>query len=338
MDPINYPFTAIDLTSEINRLDNVWGMLQQLGLFPGQGVSTTMVEIAMEDGRLKILAAEERGAPGSQGRIDPEKSIILKVPSFPHDETIKPEDLQDRFVFGSNRQQRRSVQTETAKKLARLRQLHALTLEYLRMGALKGEIVDGRNRTIYDLFDVFQIQKKVVYFDFEDDDSDIMGAIEAVLGHMEDHLRGETMDGARAIVSPEFFLKLRQHPKVEKFFLNWQAATALAGRETGDFELGGLRFRSYRATATDMTGASRRFVTADKGHAYPTGTTDAHETYFAPAHHVAMANTLGTEIFVSPEILKHGRGVELHSESNPLPVWKAPELLVELDAGADPGP
>lgn len=326
--PVNYPYNAIQLTTEINRIENQWGRLNELGLFPGEGISTTHVEIAFENGRVRILAAEERGTPGSHGQQDPENSIILKLPHVPHGEVIKPEDLQDKFVFGSRRMQRRSVDTETAKKLASARRHHAITLEFMRMGALKGEIRDGKNRVIYDLFTVFDVTQKEVDFVLGTDTTDVLAKCEEVWDHMQQNLLGETMTGIHALVSREFYNKLRAHPKVEKYFLQWQAAQSIASTVKEPFAFGDITFEPYRAQATDLTGTTRRFIAANDGHAYPTGTMNAHKTFFGPPYHVNFANAVGPDIFVSPKVLDHGAGVELQTQSNPLPIWQIPALLV----------
>lgn len=334
MSGVNYPYTAVDLTAEINRIEDAWSKLRRLGLFPSEGITSRYTEIAREGHKLKILGAAEPGEPGTHGTQDPANSVVLKVPHIPHQEVIKPEDLQDSYVFGTGRQRRKSVQTETARKLARLRRLHSNTLEFLRVGALKGEIRDGYNRLIYDLFNVFNVTKKVVNFELSTDSTDVRAKCHEVVQHMEDNLYGETMDGVRALVSPEFFDKLVTHPNVEKWYQNWAAARGMANLGPNDaFPFGGVAFETYRAASTDLTGATRRFIAADRGHAYPTGTTDAHQTVNAPPYHVDFANTRGPEVFVSPETKEHGKGVELQSQANPLPVWTIPELLVELQAG-----
>lgn len=325
--PVNYPYNAIELTSEINRIENQWGRVNQLNLMPGEGIDTTLVEIAREEGRVRILAAEERGNPGSAGVQDPEDSVILKIPHLPHMEKITPKDLQDKFVFGSGRRRRRSVDTETAKKLAAARRHHAISLEFMRMGALKGQIVEGRGKVLYDLYEVFGVTQKAVDFALGTATTDVLAKCEEVHDHMQQNLLGETMTGVHALVSREFYNKLKSHPNVEKYFLNWQAANSIAGSATQPFPFGDILFEPYRATATNRLGASQRFVAQNDGHAFPLGT-QAGKTVFAPPDHVNFANTMGTEVFVSPEPLKHGKGVELHTESNPLPVWQIPELLV----------
>lgn len=334
MTGVNYPYTAVDLTREISRIEDAWSKLRVRGLFPPQGITSRYTEISREGHQLKILGVAEPGQPGTQGTQDPANSVVLKVPHIPHQEVITPDDLQDSYVFGTGRQQLKSVQTETARKLARLRRLHSNTLEFLRMGALKGEIRDGHNRVIYNLFTVFNVTKKVVNFELSTDTTDVRAKCHEIVEHMQDNLYGETMDGVRAFVSPEFFNKLVTHPNVEKWYQSWAAARSMANLEPDDeFRFGGVTFESYRAASTDLTGTTRRFIEADKGHAYPTGTTEAHQTANAPPHHVNYANTRGPEVFVSPEPRRHGQGVELQSQANPLPLWNVPELLVELQAG-----
>jgi hypothetical protein len=63
---------------------------------------------------------------------------------------------------------------------------------------------------------------------------------------------------------------------------------------------------------------------------YPVGTGSTFATYDGPVHHVGLVNQPGQEIFISPEPLKHGEGVEMKSQSNVLALCRRPELLVEL--------
>ncbi|MBF0251795.1 MAG: major capsid protein [Alphaproteobacteria bacterium] len=328
--PINYPYDSVRLTNEVELIPNEWGLINQLGVFETDRVATTMVEIGMSEGVITVLGAEERGNPGPVGAADDEKSVIVKIPHFPYDEIIKAGDLQDKFVFGSGRQQMRSVDTETQKRLVRIRRRQALTLEFLRMGALKGLILDGRGKTLYNLHTVFGVAKKTVDFKLGTAATDVRDKCEEVYAHIEDNLLGETMTGVEAMVSQEFFAKLVSHPNVEKYYLNYALAQGIAADRLETFQHGGILFRKYRATVTGVDKVSRRLIAADYGHARPTGTMESFKTVFGPPDHVNFANTEGPDIFVSPKVLDHGKGVELHSESNVLPYCARPAMLVEL--------
>lgn len=332
--PINFPYTPIDLTTQVERIPNMYGRLQELNLFPGEGVSTIIVEVAEREGTIVILATEARDGDVPLGAQDTDGSVFLRVPHIPHMEKITPTDLQDKYEIVNGQRVRRGLASETAKKLRRIRMNHGITLEFLRMGALKGLIVDGKNKTVYNLHEVFGRTKKTVFFDLSNAEADIRAKTFEVARHMEDNLHGEVMNGVHALVSKEFFDALIKHANVEKYYLGHAAALGQAGDPRKRFAFGAMVFEEYNAAAADLTKTTRRFIAAGMGHAFPLGTMDTFKTHFAPANHIAMVNTVGTEVFVSPEVLKHGAGVELKSESNPLPICARPELLVELSAAA----
>ncbi|MBE0530244.1 MAG: major capsid protein [Rhodospirillales bacterium] len=328
---VNYPYTAMDLSAEIAIIPNTYGRLNDMNLMPIESGSSTLVEIGFENGVLTILGAAERGQAGPAGAQPTEQSRIVKIPHFPHQEVIKAGDLQDKFVFGSGRQQRRSVDTETAKRLMSMRGKFGITLEFGRMGALKGEIRDGKNVVLYDLFSVFNIQQKVVDFKLGTAGTDVIAKIDEVVHHIEDNLMGEVMTSVHALVDHQFFGKLTKHANVEKYYLQHQAAMSLANDFRQVFPFRGMTFESYRAVASDMTGTSRRFIAANEGHAFPLGTQETFRTHVAPPDHVQFANSvMDSEIFVSPHVLPHGLGVELKGQMNALPICRRPALLVKI--------
>jgi Phage major capsid protein E len=53
-------------------------------------------------------------------------------------------------------------------------------------------------------------------------------------------------------------------------------------------------------------------------------------TFDGPANDLRFVGEVGAEIYVSPKILDHGKGIELVSESNPLVVCRRPEALVQI--------
>lgn len=337
--PIVFPYTAVQLTDEINLIPDLWGRLAGLGLFEPKPIASTYVEIGFRNGEIYVLQATERGAPGS---VQGEKSghtVVLKVPHFPHEAVIRPSDLQDRYVFGSGRQQLASIETATADTLLDIRQHHALTRDFLSMGAIKGKLIDGANKVLYDWFQVFGITPKVIDFDLSNPATNVQAKCAELVAHIDGNLRGETMAGVHCLVSGEFFADLVAHPMVEKFYLNSIAAQQLlaasrteGGRLVQSFTFGEVTFEVCRARAGLRDGSSGRFVAAGEGHAFPLGTTKTFRIYDGPPDHVGLANTLGVEVFVSPEVLKHGQGVELKSQSNVLPICARPDLLVTVRA------
>lgn len=348
MDVITFPYTAVQLTTQVNRIPNMYGLINTLDVFPSAGSISTLVEVRREEYTLSVLPAAERGGPASTAERKRGDGIFFEVPHFPHDDLIGPRDLQNMLSQVGNTLIPRTLEEEMAKRLFQIRNKHAITREWLRMSALKGTITDGFGLTVYDLFDAFGFTKAVIYFDLSDAAADISGTCARLFEQIATNLRGETMSHVRVVVSPTFFNKLVDHPKVNKYWLNWTNAAQLAhiprgsagGQFGRSFTFQNIEFVEYYGVAPVKENGvlvSKPFVAADKGHAYPVGTMSTFLTHDAPPEDIRFVNEPGQEIFISPKILDHGAGVELHTQSNPLPICKRPEVLVEVDAGADPG-
>lgn len=337
-DPIVFPYTAIQLTEQVNRIPNLFGLLNALNVFPSQGITSTLIEIRRTDGVLNVLPARERGGPASVARRKIGDTLYLEVPHFPHDDFIVPQDLQN--MLGANRQVR-TLEVEMAERLLAIRNKHAITREWLRMGALRGEITDGDGNVLYNLFNAFDVNKKVIVFDLDDDNFDIDEACNELYQYMAGALRGEVMNGVEILVASDFFSKFRSHPKVIRWFLNQPAALRMidqdrvqSGGQYGRvFEYGNLYWREYLGIAPLVLAGvetSAPFVPTGKGYARPLGTLSTFRTYDAPANDMRYVNTPGREIYISPKVKDHGEGVELKSQSNPLAICRRPELLVEV--------
>ncbi|CAK0746876.1 hypothetical protein WCLP8_1750015 [uncultured Gammaproteobacteria bacterium] len=111
------------------------------------------------------------------------------MPHIPHEELVLPADVQGRRAPGQIGPD--SMTMAYQRKVEAGRRKFALTLEYLRMGALKGIIVGGSGKTLYNLYTTFGITQKSVDFALGTDSTDIDAKINEVLRHIEDNLLGE---------------------------------------------------------------------------------------------------------------------------------------------------
>ena len=331
-NPFNTPaFSMAAQTTANNVNPNRYGRLESLDLFPAKPVRTRQVIVEEQNGVLNLLPTLPPGAPGTVGARGKRKVRSFVIPHIPHDDVVLPEEVQGIRAFGSETEME-SVAGVMARHLETMRNKHAITLEHLRMGALKGVILDADGSVIYDLYDEFGISPAVVSFDLGNASSNVKKKCADVLRHLEDNLKGEFMIGIRVLCSPEFFDALTDHPKVKDAFTYWQQGAVLINDMRAGFTFGGVTFEEYRGQATDVNGTSRRFIAAGEAHAFPMGTVDTFGTYFAPADFNETANTLGQAIYAKQEPRKFDRGTDLHTQSNPLPMCHRPGVLVKLTA------
>jgi hypothetical protein len=287
------------------------------------------VIVEEQNGVLTLLPTMPPGSPGTVGVRGKRKVRSFTIPHIPHDDVILPEEVQGIRAFGSETETE-ALAGVIARHLDTMRNKHAITLEHLRMGALKGVILDADGSVLYDLFDAFGITPQAVNCQLGNAGTNVKGKCTDVLAAIEDNLKGEFMNGVHCLCSPEFFSALTGHAKVEKAFETWQQGAILINDVRRGFTYAGITFEEYRGQATDIAGTVRRFIAPGEAHAFPLGTVDTFASYFAPADFNETVNTLGLSLYAKQAPRPFERGTDLHTQSNPLPMCHRPGVLITL--------
>ncbi|WP_107678055.1 major capsid protein [Agrobacterium sp. LAD9] len=347
MPEILLPYTNVELSEEVNKLPNTFGLLNALDIAPSEPKRSRMVRIDFREGQIVVLAHQEPGAPGEVSSDEDQRGIIIAIPHFVHLENILVGDIDGMLEVVNGEITERSLDAELERKLVIIRKNHAITREFLRLGMLRGEIKDGKLRTLYNLYDTFDVEKKEIDFALGTAGTDVRAKCEEASDHIIENAKGETVGAVEAVVDTKFFTKLISHSKVEKFWVQAQNSglhTQLERQRLGGnwgrvFEFGDILFREYKGSlpvkANDGSMASVKNVDDNSGTAYPSGTQSMFRTYDAPAYHIDTVNQAPSEeedgsIFISTETLKHGAGLEMKSQSNMLAICKQPNCLVQL--------
>lgn len=326
-------FSVAYMTEAMNIIPNTYGRIGQLGLFVNRPVTTTTVVVERRSGTLNLLPSVPRGGPATKANRSTRDMRAFLIPHIPHDDEVLPEDLQNIRQF-AEADRLETLERIMADKMEALRRKHGQTLEYMRLSALKGVLKDGAGATLFNWHDEFGYTKKTVDFDLGTAGTDVDAKCMEVLRHMEDNLTGESMSGVRALVSPTFFDKLTAHAKVREAFLHF---TARPGSEPlredvrRFFPFKGIVFEEYNATFTLSTGQTEKAFDTGYGVAVPLGTSETFRTFFAPANFLDRVNTPGdAEVYVRQVARADGRAIDILSESNPLPMVRRPNIVVEV--------
>ncbi len=329
-NPFNNPgFSMASLTAAINLIPNRYGRLEEMNLFPAKPVRKRQVVVEEMNGVLNLLPTLPPGSPGTLNARGKRSVRSFIVPHIPLDEVVLPEEVQGLRAFGSETESE-SVAAVMVQRLESMRNKHAITLEHLRMGALKGIILDADASVLYNLFAEFGITQTTLSYALGTDTTNVKAKCMDTLAAIEENLKGEFMSGAHVLCSSEFFAALTGHKNVKDAFVNWQNGAILINDVRKGFTFGGITFEEYRGKATDASGVTRRFIAAGEAHAFPLGTVDTFATYFAPADFNETVNTLGLPLYAKQDPRKFDRGVDLHTQSNPLPICHRPGALIKL--------
>lgn len=195
-----------------------------------------------------------------------------------------------------------------------------------------GERAPRHRQGLYDYFSEFGLTQLAVDFVLGTAGTQVQGKVRQVLRHVETELRGETMSGVLALVSPEFFDKLIGHAKVEEAYKYFSLTGAQPLREDTRrrFPFAGIVFEEYNATVTLSTGTTETLIPAGEGIAFPLGTLDTFVTHGAPANLIETVNTVGLPIYARQISRPDGSAIEVKTEASILPVNKRPRLAVRI--------
>lgn len=321
-------FNTLSLTDAINKVPYKPARIGQLGLFSEKGIRTTTVMIEERQGQLSLIPTSPRGAPGDALGAAGRTARTLAVPHLVRRSSVMADEVEGIRAFGSETELQ-AVQAIVDERLTTLRAMHEVTLEHLRIGAIKGQILDADGVTvIYNLFTEFGVAQQTQNFQFSSGTFDVRAACVSVARKIEDELGAAVYTGLRAFCSPSWFDELIGHATVEES-LKYQEGQVLREDLRKGFRFGGIVFEEYRGSVGGVA-----FIPDDEAYCVPEGVMTEKgplfSTVFAPADYIETVNTLGLPIYAKQEVMRFDRGVEIESQSNPLPLCLRPRTVVKL--------
>lgn len=330
-------FSVRSLTAAINQMAYVPGRIGQLGLYRQFGITTTVAQIEVKDGVLYLVPAGVRGEPATRNRDTSRKLIPLNAVHLPVEDRILADEVQNVRDFGTE-STLQSIQSKVNEKLMTIRQSFEATLEWHRLGGIKGVILDADGvTTLYDLYDVMGISKlPVVNFDMTAADPE-SGAIRktcsSIIRSIEDELGAAPYSYIHCYCGPQFIDDLTSLPEtIEAYqrYVTVQGATAGAGGQLRQqvarksFDYGGILFEEYRGKVGDV-----QFIGDDEAHFFPVGVPGLFDCAYAPANYVETVNTNGLPFYAKQTVDPKGRWIDLDAQSNPVHYCTRPRVLIQ---------
>lgn len=321
-------FSLFTLTDAVNSLDYLPTRTRDLGIFEGVGIDTTNITIEEKSGTLSLVETSERGSPPKTRHEGRRTVRTLRVPHLALSDRILADSIQNVRAFGTDNVLE-TIQGKVNARLEMLRRDIEATQENLRLGALKGRILDADGSTIYDLFTEFGVSPlEEALFEFDNAELDVRGICQALRRSIARELGAMGNGGFRihALCSPEFFDALINHDQVKDTYKNWSAAEDLRRDKTYTvFPFAGIDFEDYRGSDDGASIA----IDQDCVHFFPI-VRGLYRMYFAPADYIETVNTQGRPFYAKQASDQQwNKYVDLEVQSNPLPICLKPRVLVK---------
>lgn len=325
----NDAFKSAALTTAINKVDFIPGRAGEVAFVGvGEGIATTSAQIEVSGETLSLVQSQMRGAPVQQVGANKRSVKSVAVPHIPLESTIRADEIQNVRDFGSDNLISGAINVVN-QRMSKMANRLDLTVENLRLGALKGKVLDADGSTLVDLYSTFGVTEPTqVNFALATAATEVRAKCAQVIRSMKKNAKMSLPSSARihAFAGSNFFDALLSHVSVKGVYDGYQMAERRLGESYvhGIFEFGGIFFEEYQGSDDDLVGIATdevRFFFADAPGMYA--------EYYAPGDFMEAVNTIGLPRYAKmAEDDRFNRFVELHVQTNPLPICLRPATLL----------
>ena len=325
-------FSVSQLTQTITDIPCIPTQLGDEGLFNEYGITTTTMMIERTGSGLNLVPSAPRGGVGQTAGREKRKLIPIAAVHLPQRDTIMADEVQNVRAFGSETEVQ-GVQRLVQRQLAVLKGNLDLTLEHMRVGALKGKVLDADGVTeLWDLYSIFGMTQAVLPFNINAANStvDLKAKCVELKRKVQAALGGRSFRRVRVKCSESWFDKFIGHDKMAKAWDLWNNGQFhRTDQSTSDFEFAGVVFQIYAGGV-----AGKDFIPAGEAYAYPEGVPNMFQTAYAPGDYIDTVNTMGAPYYANQALLEFNKGVKLESQSNPIMLNTLPEAVIKLTTAA----
>jgi len=339
---LNDPFWSVqELTLALTRVPYVPGLIGRLGLFQERRLTTTTARIEVRGTRLALVPEVPRGSPPTPDVLDRPTMASIDIGHFPIRSTMLADQVQNVRAFGTTNQLL-GVETLRNQHLASHGSKLDLTLEFLRLGAIRGEVITAVDRltgapvVVRDLYRIFDLPRNPE-IPFPIRGAGAVGQEQAVwagqlttlcnqLGRMvADQVPGGMFTEVHIIAGSDFFDAFIAHPELRAAYIAIDNAPLLRNQLGLEFRFRNVVIEEYRGRVGNV-----QFVEPDVAYAFPVGQPDMWIELYAPADYLDAVNTVALPRYSKARIFDFDKGLELESQMNCMPICTLPGALFTL--------
>ena len=335
-------FSAISLTSWVDRQPFIPTMLGDMDLCTPVPLRTTAMAVEERDGVLVLLPTSPRGAPRTERVTEKRKERYFDVLRLFHGDAIKSHEIQNvrEFIGDGGVAQTVLMQlvTEVQRRLAGptgiLSNL-AYTEEYHRLAMIQGLLLDNDGSTLFNWFNEFGITPATeIGFNLSAGATAETGTIRPLCNQIRRAMvraaQGTWLPSTQTIglCGDTFFDQFTNHQDVRKTFLNFSDAREIRdGKQFNAFEqfsFGGITWVNYRGSDDNSTIA----IPTDKVKFFPKGAPGVFQKGMAPGESFEFVNQPGKPRYVRmiPDE-KRNEKVDIEATAYPLHICTRPDML-----------
>lgn len=323
----NDAFSVLSMTDRINKVPFIPGRAGQLIDWNEEGISSLYVAIEEETTGVLIINPSPRGSPGDTVKKDPNKMRVVRVPHYEIDDAVNADEVQGVREFGTENQLR-TVQGVVDKRMDQHVKLRLNpTLEYQRVGAIRGRIINGDGSVLLDLHAAFDTSAQASFaitFSPTASDGSVRTKSAAAKRVILNALGGIPYTGLHAFAGDNFYDALIAAKETRETFLGQQKADELRAT-SGAYEMffyAGIWWENYQGGVGNVP-----FIDTNEAIIFPIGVPGLFRTVFAPADYVETVNTIGLPRYAKQFPQPNEKGINMEVQMNALSYCTRPNVI-----------
>lgn len=326
------PFNMVELSLALANMPHFAGYFQKIGMFTPKPIRTTSFAVEYAESKIHLLPSSARGSvmstPSATQNRD-RKAITLTTAHLEVVKEVLAEDVQNVRAFGAEEANAELMTMVQARDevLADIRQSIDATIEYMMVGALKGEVRDGANNVIVDLFAAFDITAPTpIVLDLTKPLS--VEANKAIVEMRKAVGEAVVVDELLAICGTTAYRKILEKAIDETKSRAQDSPIDINNVSVNGVVRGGVKFVQYPGGvgSTDFIGTNDiHYVPLQGG----VPLRNLFVLFYAPADYAETVNTLPLLYYAKAMPLPFDKGLAINAQSNPLPICTRPKCLLK---------
>lgn len=329
-------FSLFSMTAAVEKMPFIPSFIGSLGLFgpnDGEGVDTSIVGIESRGNTLKLIPTSQRGTEPPKGETDKRQMRNFNIPRIAKSDQIFAAEVERVRAFGTESELETVIQ-KVAQKQKKLLDEAALTMEFHRLGAIQGKLMDADGTSvIYNFFDEFGIpEPDEIDFDLDNvnpEEGALTKKIAAVKRAAIRALGDAFVPGVTQFLwlcGDTFFDQFTTHKEVRETFKNWEAAQNLRDAKVfSTFRFGEMDWHNYQGTDDNSTVA----IGSTKCRLVVRNAPGLYRRYNGPGETFETVNTIGRPIYsMLVRDLQRNMWVQPEVYLYPLHICTRPEVLL----------
>lgn len=317
-------FTLSEMTAAINEIPHLPTMLGDDGIFEYSGVTQLTVQVEKQGTTLALVSTKPRGGSGSEiGRVNRNLRPFNLV-HLPLNDQILADEVQGVRQFGSEGSPL-PLEQRRADVMRLGMQRFDLTMEWYRVGALKGIVYDADGTTVlHNFFTEFGVAQQTLSFELDVTTTEVRNVCDTAQEMIEDELGGTPWTDMVAYCGRDFWKALTAHKSVKETFLNQVQASQLRGDPRLVLDFGGIMWKKYRGAANGA-----QMIAANEAYIVPRGVPGLLLGRFGPADYMETVNTIGLPLYAKGIPMRNNKGWDIEMQSNPIHLLTRPRAVLK---------